>query len=24
MFFGDYPQAVRDANRALNEFCASQ
>ena len=24
MFFGDYPQAVRDANRALNEFCTSQ
>ena len=24
MFVGDYPQAVRDANRALNEFCASQ
>ena len=23
-FFGDYPQAVRDANAALNEFCASQ
>ena len=23
-FFGDYPQAVRDANRALNEFCAGQ
>jgi len=23
-FFGDYPQAVRDANRALKEFCASQ
>lgn len=22
MFFGDYPQAVRDANRALKEFCA--
>jgi hypothetical protein len=24
MFFGDYPQAVRDANQALNELCASQ
>jgi hypothetical protein len=24
IFFGDYPQAVRDANRALKEFCASQ
>jgi hypothetical protein len=23
-FFGDYAQAVRDANQALNEFCASQ
>ena len=23
-FFGDYPQAVRDASAALNEFCASQ
>ena len=22
-FFGDYPQAVRDANEALNEFCAN-
>jgi hypothetical protein len=24
MFFGDYPTAVRDAERALQEFCASQ
>jgi hypothetical protein len=24
MFFGDYPQAVRDAERAVQEFCASQ
>ncbi len=24
MFFGDYPQAVRDANQALNELCGSQ
>ena len=23
-FVGDYPQAVRDANQALKEFCASQ
>ena len=23
-FLGDYPQAVRDANQALKEFCASQ
>jgi hypothetical protein len=23
-FFGDYPQAVRDAERALKESCASQ
>ena len=23
MFFGDYPQAVRDAERALQEACAS-
>ncbi len=22
-FFGDYPQAVRDAERAVQEFCAS-
>jgi hypothetical protein len=22
-FFGDYPQAVRDAQRAVQEFCAS-
>ena len=22
MFFGDYPQAVRDAERALQELCA--
>jgi len=24
MFFGDDPQAVRDAERAVQEFCASQ
>jgi hypothetical protein len=24
MFFGDYPTAVQDAQRALQEFCASQ
>jgi hypothetical protein len=24
MFFGDYPKAVQDAQRALQEFCASQ
>lgn len=24
MFFGDSPTAVRDAERALQEFCASQ
>jgi hypothetical protein len=24
MFFGDYPRAVQDAERALQEFCASQ
>jgi hypothetical protein len=24
MFFGDYPTAVQDAERALQEFCASQ
>ena len=24
MFFGDYPTAVRDAERALQEFCAGQ
>ena len=24
MFFGDYPQAVQDANRALNEVCAGE
>jgi hypothetical protein len=23
-FFGDYPKAVQDAERALQEFCASQ
>ena len=23
-FFGDYPKAVRDAQRAVQEFCASQ
>ena len=24
MFFGEYPKAVQDAQRALQEFCASQ
>jgi hypothetical protein len=24
LFFGDYPEAVRDANEALNESCASE
>jgi NAD(P)H-dependent FMN reductase len=24
MFFGDYPRAVQDAERALQELCASQ
>jgi hypothetical protein len=23
-FFGDYPRAVQDAQRAVQEFCASQ
>jgi hypothetical protein len=23
-FFGDYPRAVQDAERAVQEFCASQ
>ena len=24
VFFGDYPRAVQDAERAVQEFCASQ